>query len=88
MKKYWATGLLMVVVLLGASRLVAYWFKPKPSYQGYSVSRWLKGLGSTNYLVREQAHGQAHQGPGQHRNPDEPSDLHLVGRFHRNTAIS
>jgi HEAT repeat protein len=54
-KKRWVIGLVMVLALLVTSRLVAYWLKPQPSYQGYSVSHWLKGLSSTNYLVREQA---------------------------------
>lgn len=41
--------------LFVTSRLVAYWLKHQPSYQGHPVSHWLKGLSSTNYLVREQA---------------------------------
>ena len=54
-KKRWVIGLVMVLALLVMSRLAAYWLKPQPTYQGYSVSHWLKGLSSTNYLVREQA---------------------------------
>jgi HEAT repeat protein len=54
-KKCWVIGLVMVLALLVTARLVTFWLKPQPSYQGYSLSHWLNGLGSTNYLVREQA---------------------------------